>query len=148
MGNPLVEKLSTELLRYQNRGFLEAVMAVCTLTACADDEVGAIERYRINQAIAREPSLQVFESDTCADMLEQYIDDVHRDEAKAKTKLYKKIRKMSGHHKRSRTLMRLAYLIIVADREIYPNELHEFERICVLLALEPDNVWNQLTKSE
>jgi tellurite resistance protein TerB len=50
---------------------------------------------------------------------------------------------MAGDHKRSRTLMRIAYLVISADYTIEDREMSEFRRLCGALGLEPDLVWRE-----
>ena len=42
---PLLDKLGAEVDRYQDKDFLKAVMAVCALTACADDEILRFEFF-------------------------------------------------------------------------------------------------------
>ena len=65
----------------------------------------------------------------------------------AKAVLDNKVRRFAGTHKRSRTLMRVAYLIIAADQEIaigsgaVAAERAEFDRLCGLLDLDHTQVW-------
>ena len=40
--------------------------------------------------------------------------------------------------------MRVAFLIIVADENIHYKKRLEFARLCLLLGLEPGQVWNEL----
>ncbi len=44
MERSLLEKLATEIQRYQNKDFLKAAMAVCALSANADNEVNLVHR--------------------------------------------------------------------------------------------------------
>ncbi len=44
MERSLLGKLVTEVRRYRNKDFLKAAMAVCALSANADDEVSLSER--------------------------------------------------------------------------------------------------------
>ncbi len=46
MEHALLNKLVAEVHRYRNKDFLKVAMAVCALTANADDEVNLAERYR------------------------------------------------------------------------------------------------------
>ena len=57
----LLDKLVTEVRRYQNKDFLKAAMAVCALAANADDEVDLAERYSIDRALETEPALRLFD---------------------------------------------------------------------------------------
>lgn len=140
----VLSKLVTEVHRYQNKDFLKAAMAVCALSANADDEISFAEHYRIDHAISHEPALQIFDQKKVTRMLDDYIHGLRADNSRTKDILYNKIRRMSGDHKKSRTLMRVAYLIITADREIGKGEMEEFGQLCALLGLEPGQVWAHL----
>ena len=138
---PLLDKLSAEVGRYQKKDFLKAVMAVCALTASADDEVLLAERCAISGAILSEPSFHGFDPEKGKQILNSYISALEEDGDAAKAILYDKVRRMAGDCKRSRTLMRIAYLIITADYSIQDGEMREFRRLCGVLDLEPDQVW-------
>ena len=144
MEHALLEKLVTEVRRYQNKDFLKTAMAVCALAANADDEVNLAERYSIDHIIANEPSLQAFDTSKAIEVLDSYIFALRQEGEPAKQILYNKIRRMAGDYKKSRTLLRIAYLIIVADHEIREQEKQEFTRLCALLDFEPFQVWREL----
>ena len=147
MERSLIKKLVTEVRRYQNKDFLKAAMAVCALSANADDEVSIAERYSIDDAIANEPALVVFDTEKATRILDSYIYALRQEGASAKNVLYNKVKRVAGDYKKSRTLMRVAYLIVTADREIQDGEMEEFVRLSELLNLEPDQVWGQLSGS-
>ena len=141
MESSLLEKLATEIRRYQNKDFLKAAMAVCALAANADDEVNLAERYSIDHAIETEPALSLFDSAKAIRVLDDYIFALREDGEAARAVLDNKVRRFAGNHKRSRTLMRVAHLIITADDEIRDEERAEFDRLCALLGLDPVRVW-------
>ena len=147
MESSLLKKLITEVHRYQNKDFLKAAMAVCALSANADNEVSIAERYSIDHAIANEPALQVFDVAKAIRILDDYIYALREEGASAKAILYNKIERFAGNHKQSRTLMRVSYLIITADRNIGDGEMEEFVRLCELLDLEPGQVWSHLSEN-
>jgi tellurite resistance protein TerB len=140
----LLEKLVGEIGRYNNKAFLKATMAVCALTATADDEVSLAEHYRIDEIIAKEPTLKQLDAEKATNTLYDYIHAVRSYGDSARRVLYGKVQRMAGDHKKSRTLMRVAYLVIIADREIREAEREEFRRLCGALGLEPDEVWREL----
>ncbi len=137
----LLDKLVTEVRRYQNKDFLKAAMAVCALAANADDEVNLAERYSIDRAIATEPALNLFDAAKAVRILDDYIFALRDEGDAAKAVLDNKVRRFADTHKRARTLMRVAYLIIAADQEIVAGERAEFDRLCALLDLDPAQVW-------
>lgn len=138
---PLLDKLGGEVNRYQDKEFLKAAMAVCALTALADEEVKLQERRDIDHAIRTEPSFVAFDIDKANEILDGYVAELTRNGEAAKQVLYDKVRRTAGDHKKARTLMRVSYLIITADHEIDDKEMAEFRRLCGLLELEPDEVW-------
>ena len=147
MERSLLEKLVTEVRRYQNRDFLKAAMAVCALSANADDDVNLAERYSIDHAIANEPALRVFQASRAIRILDDYIFALRQEGDSAKQILYNKVRSMAGDYKKSRTLMRVSYLVITADHEIRDEEMQEFARLCALLDLEPGQLWRESAPS-
>ena len=140
---PLLDKLCAEVESYQSKEFLKAVIAVCALTASADDEVVAAERCAITGAILSEPALHWIDGDKANEILDEYLAALENDDGAAKAILTDKVRRMAGNFKRSRTLMRIAYLVITADYTVEDRELIEFRRLCDALGLEPDQVWRE-----
>ncbi len=138
---PLLDKLGGEVNRYQDLLFLKAAMAVCALTALADDEIKLQERQGIDYAIRIEPSLATFDIDKANQILDGYISALTTNGEAAQKILYGKVRRFAGDHKRARTLMRVAYLVITADHDVHQKELAEFRRLCSMLELQPDEVW-------
>lgn len=141
----LLKKLVEEVRRYQGKEFLKAAMAVCALSAYADDDVSIVERYSIDYALENEPSLRLFDKEKAIRILDDYIYDLRQEGVKAKEILSNKVKRIAGDHKKSRTLMRVAYLIINADREIRDGEVEEFMRLGKLLNLEPNQIWAHLS---
>lgn len=144
MDRSLLNKLTSEVRRYHNKDFLKATMAVCALSARADNEAGLSERFGIDHVMASVPALRVFDVDKAGQILDGYSTSLREDNKNAKKILSNKVRRMGGNHKRARTLMRVAFLIIVADENIHFKERLEFARLCLLLGLEPGRVWSEL----
>ncbi len=137
----LLDKLGGEVNRYQDKEFLKATMAVCALTALADEEVSLEERRDIDQAIRLEPSLATFNLEKANKILDSYIFELTRSCEAGKNVLYDKVRRIARDHKKARTVMRVSYLIITADHQVHDKELAEFKRLCGILQLDPDEVW-------
>ena len=144
MERELLDKLSREVGRYRNKDFLKATMAVCALAANADDHVSPPERYSIDHILANDPAFKGLDPRKAIDTLDDFLVALRREGEPAKKVLYNKIRRVAGDHKRVRTLMRVAFLIIVADRKIRDEEKQEFIRLCEVLDLEPGQVWREL----
>ena len=115
-------------------------MAVCALAAVADDEVKPSELSQINDVLAEEPTLRGLDSEKAIDTFSAYVHALQKDKISAAQVLYKKVRRMRGAHKRARTLMRVAYLVIAADGEINHRERAVLWRICDMLNLDPREI--------
>ena len=140
----LLEKLADEINRYNDKAFLKAAMAVCALTAAADDEVLMSEHYRIDEILAKDPVLRHLDTRKAVDILYDYIYAVRTEGDSARRILHGKVQRMAGDMKKSRTLLRVAYLVILADHEIHDAEREEFRRLSRTLGLEPEQVWQEL----
>ena len=145
MKKSLLGKLTDEVLRYQNKAFLKAAMAVCALTVLSDGEIQFAERVSVDRALKEEPALKHFDALKAVDILGEFTDALYDDEENAKVILHNKIRRFAGDYKQSRTLMRVAYLIIMADHEISEDEQEVFIELCSVLELEPEQVWEELS---
>ena len=144
MNDLLLDKLTQEVKRYENRDFLKAAMAVCALTAAADNEISLSEHHRIGYALAMVPALRVLDAEKAIDILYEYIYALRTEGSAVAEILRNKVKRMSGDHKRARTLMRVCYMVITADGKIEDVERAEFNRLCRLLELEPEQVWKDL----
>ena len=133
----LTEKLRLELERYRNKDFLKAVLAVCALSAHADSKIGLATRYRVDDVLDRLDLIQLFDRAKVNEVLDDYIYGIDQDAAAAAEILHAKIQRIAGDHKKARTLLRIAYLIIIADDLITPAEQAEFNRLCQILAIDP-----------
>lgn len=142
MALDLRTKLKDELERYRNRDFLKAMMAVCALTALADGELGLAEKYQVEKIIEMTPALRVFDPHKAVAIFDEYAHALREeDRARVLRVLNNKIARFSLDYKRSRTLLRGAYLVMAADGETTDAELSEFNRIALLLEHHPQTFW-------
>ena len=144
MQRSLLKKLRREVAHYQSKDFLKATMAVCTLAAAADHEVTPDEIRRIDDLVLDEPALRYLDAKKARQKLKEYLRALLNNRAKAERVLSKKVSRIAGNTKASRTLLRVAYLVMAADHKIRPGEQKEFERICGLLKLDPGRIWEEL----
>ncbi|MEM7168796.1 MAG: TerB family tellurite resistance protein [Pseudomonadota bacterium] len=143
-GLTIREKLSYEIYRFLNRDFLAAAMAACALVAYADKKIKLSERYQIDAILSKDKALSQFDSETATLLLDKDLEDLRQNGAVATQRLHDRVGKMHGHAKRSRTLLRVAYLIITADGDIDELEEIEFVNLCVLLGHDANTVWKEL----
>ncbi len=55
-----------------------------------------------------------------------------------------KLRRMAGKHKRARSALRLAHPILAAKGALSESQQTEFRRLCALLDVWPEQVWEKL----
>lgn len=143
----LLEKLKTEVERYQNKGFLKAAMAVCALTALADGRVSLSGRYRIDAIIETMERLRIYDPHKAIAILDDFVDDLKADREHAASVLERKISRYAVDYKSARTLLRIAYLVLTADGAISPVKMSAFSKICISLGVEPKEIWKKLANA-
>ncbi len=140
----LLEKLVVEARHWRNKELLKAVMAVFALAGSANGALPVAARQGLFQAFARIPALRELDLHKALAVLRDYAEALGADPAGAKAIMEGKLRRMAGKHKRARTILRLAYLILTAKGELSGPERREFRRLCVLLDVKPEQVWEEL----
>jgi tellurite resistance protein TerB len=140
----LLEKLVVEARHWRNKELLKVVMAVFALAGLANGALPVAARQGLFQAFARNPALREFDLHKALAVLRDYAEALGADPAGAKAIMEAKLRRMAGKHKRARTALRLAYLILAAKGALPELERTEFRRLCALLDVEPEQVWEEL----
>jgi tellurite resistance protein len=124
----------------QHQDFMEAVAAVCALMASADENAQACERSSIDAAISTDPAFADLDPETVGGLLDDFIARLEAEGASAKPKLSQRVMRYVGDARRAQALMRLAHRIMVADHQVDEAETREFQRLCRILALDPEFV--------
>ena len=130
-----------EARHWRNKELLKAVMAVFALAGLVDGELPVAARQGLFQAFARTPALRELDLHKALAVLHDYAEAFRADPAGATAVMEAKLRRLAGKHKRARTILRLAYLILAAKGELSEAERTEFRRLCALLDVEPEQVW-------
>ncbi len=140
----LLEKLVVEARHWRNKELLKAVMAVFALAALTEGELPVAARQGLFQAFARQPPLRELDLHKALAVLRDYAEALGADPAGARAVMEGKLRRLAGKHKRARTILRLAHLILTAKVALSDPERSEFRRLCALLEVEPEQVWQGL----
>ena len=133
MAESFLDTVRREVGRFQNRSFLEAVMAVAALAAMADDDYGIAEKYRAEELLVEIPIFDVFELSEAMEILDEDVHALRSDREAAMRALEARIRTFANVPDKARTLLRAAHAIITCDGAITPVERAEFERLAGLL---------------
>ncbi len=136
----LLEKLVIEARHWRNKELLKAVMAIFALAALSEGELPVAARQGLFQAFARHPALRELDLHKALAVLRDYAEASRADPAGAKAIMEAKLRRLASKHKRARTILRLAYLILAAKGELSAPERTEFRRLCALLEVGPEQV--------
>ncbi len=140
----LLEKLVIEARHWRNKELLKAVMAVYALASLTGGELPVAARHGMLQAFARHPALRELDLHKALSALRDYAAALGAEPAGAKAVMEGKLRRLAGKHKRARTILRLAYLALAAKGELNAPEQTEFRRLCALLEVTPEQVWEAL----
>ena len=141
----ITDKFRREVERYRSKEVLKAVLAVCALAARANPSIALETRYRIDAILDRLDLVELFDRSKVTEVLNDYIFSLDEDRERASAILHDKVKRMAGDHKRARTLLRIAYLIMMADEVMTDAEQAEFDRLCALLSIAPEMVTSGLT---
>lgn len=136
MAEGFLQSVRREVERFQNRDFLEAVMAVAALSAMADGDYGLAEKYRAEELLAEIPIFDVFDLSEAMEILDGDVFALRSDRAAATAELEARVAAYADEPDRARTLLRAAHAIINSDGVITPAEREEFQRLAGLLGLE------------
>lgn len=140
----IVEKLRTEIIRYQSKPFLKAAMAVCALATLADDDYSLSERGQVDNVLRTMGDLHFHDPNKAAEIFEYFIHDLRTDHDTAVKVLAGKVARHAGNYKEARTLLRIAGMIINADGKVTSEEQAVFGELCDVLGVDPDEVWDKL----
>ncbi|MEQ8815784.1 MAG: TerB family tellurite resistance protein [Thalassobaculum sp.] len=135
MAEGFLQTVRREVERFQNRSFLEAVMAVAALAAMADGEYGLAEKYRAEELLAEIPIFDVFDLSEAMEILDEDVFALRENRAAASRELEARVAAYADEPDRARTLLRAAHAIITSDGVTTESERAEFERLAGLLAL-------------
>ena len=83
MSQSYLDKLRQLVRRYNNKDFLNAAIAVCALSAIADDEVALDELYRIDQLILDDPALQEINAKKARQKLKEFLKELTHNRAES-----------------------------------------------------------------
>jgi len=131
------ETLTTEMGKFKNRTFMEAIANACAMIAAADGEVSPAEKMKMAGFINNSPELKVFNlteviavfNDACG----KFEFDFHVGQAEA----LKNINKLKGKDAESRLLVRVACAVGASDGNFDDKEKAACRAISLELGLNP-----------
>ncbi len=131
------DKMKTEVAKYKNNDFMEAVVAGCALVAAADGDISSDEKQKMAAFINRSEELSVFDMTKVIDSFNKIVEGFEFDAGIGKIEAMKKITRLRGKDEAARTMVRVCCVIGAADGDFDADERRVVAEICTELGLSP-----------
>ena len=131
------DKMKTEVAKYKNNDFMEAVVAGCALVAAADGDISSEEKQKMAAFINRSEELSVFDMSKVIGAFNKIVEGFEFDAGIGKIEAMKKITRLRGKDEEARTMVRVCCVIGAADGDFDADERQIVAEICTELGLSP-----------
>jgi tellurite resistance protein TerB len=131
------EKLSTEVGKFKNKEFMEAVANSCAMVAAADGEVSSAEKMKMTGFINNSPELKVFNLTDVIKVFNDACGKFEFDFQIGQAEALKVISKIKCKDGAGRLLVRVACAIGASDGNFDDKEKAVCRLICLELGLPP-----------
>ncbi|MDF5909472.1 tellurite resistance TerB family protein [Pseudomonas aeruginosa] len=131
------ETLTTEVAKFKNRTFMEAVANACALISAADGEIKSEEKMKMTGFINNSPGLKVFNLNDVIKVFSDACGKFEFDFQIGQAEALKAISKVKGKDGEARLLVRVASAIGASDGDFDDKEKAACRLICLELGLNP-----------
>lgn len=131
------EKLATEVTKFRNQEFLEAVVSGCALVAAADGSVSAEEKRKMAGFIQNSAELKVFDMSKVVAAFNTAVEKFEFDSEIGRAEALRTISKIGKKPEAARLLVRVCCAIGGADGNFDESERNACRTICRELGLSP-----------
>lgn len=131
------EKLATEVTKFRNQEFLEAVVAGCALVAASDNNVSAEEKRKMAGFIQNSTELKVFDTSKVIAAFNAVVEKFDFDPEIGRAEALRTISKIAKKPEAARLLVRVCCAIGGADGNFDESERTVCRTICRELGLSP-----------
>jgi len=131
------DKIKSEVAKYKNREFMEAVIAGCAMVAAADGTISSDEKQKMAKFIERSEELSVFDMGEMIEIFNKVAEGYEFDGAIGKIEAMKKVGKLRGKEDAARTMIRVCCAIGAADGDFDADERKIVAEMCNELGLNP-----------
>lgn len=131
------ETLATEVARYRNRTFMEALANGCALMSAADGEITFEEKMKMAGFINTSTELKVFDLDEVTRVFNDACAKFEFDFQIGRAEALKAIGKVKGKDGEARLLVRVVCAVGAADGDFDGKERSVGRLICLELGLNP-----------
>lgn len=124
-----VGTLKTEMKKFKNKEFMEAITASCALVAAADGTIDSSEKQKMAGFVQRSEELKVFNMSDVIKSFNKFADELEFDVGIGKDACMKAISKVTDSDA-SKLLVRVACAIGAADGDFDADEKNVVRGIC------------------
>ncbi len=130
-------KLAAEVQKFQNRSFMEAVVAGCALVSAADGSIDATEKQKMLGFIQQSDALKVFKTEDIIEVFNKTVGKFEFDHSIGKAEALQVIAKLKGKADQAKLMVRVCCAIGAADGDFDNDEKQVVREICRELDLDP-----------
>jgi tellurite resistance protein TerB len=127
--------LKNEVTKVRNKTFLEAVVAGCTMVACADGIIKPEEKQKMVGFLQNSEVLSVFSIDQVIATFEKFAKQYEFDTAIGEANALQTIGKLKSKDNEARLMVRVCCAIGAADGDFDEQEKSAVRKICNELGL-------------
>ncbi|MEC0232048.1 tellurite resistance TerB family protein [Paenibacillus alba] len=129
--------LTDQVKKFQNKDFLDAVVAGCAIVAAADGSIGNAEKEKMVAYITRSEELKVFEVSNVIARFNHFAGSFEFSNIVGKQEALKVIAKFNNKPEVGRIIIAVCCAIGAADGDFDENEKRVVRDICTTLNLNP-----------
>lgn len=133
------DKLRDEVSKFQNRNFMEAVVAACALVAVADGSIDPEEKRKMVGFIQNNDALKAFKMDDVIASFNKITAKLDFDMSIGKAEALAVIAKIKKNDAEARLAVRVASAIAASDGTVDEQEIAVMRTICNELGLNPSD---------
>lgn len=135
--NAARDALTTEISKFRNAEFMEAVVAGCALVAAADGEISSAEKLKMTGFIQNSKELKVFDLNKVIASFNGFCEKFGFDEQIGRAEALKAVASIRKKEDAARLLVRVCIAIGSSDGNFDESERAVCRTICNELGLNP-----------
>jgi tellurite resistance protein TerB len=131
------DKLTTEVAKFKNAKFMEAMTAACAVISAADGDISSVEKQKMTGFISNSPELKVFNMADVIKSFGAHCEKFEFDYQIGQAEALKVIGKIKNDPGAARLLVRVGCSIGASDGNFDEKEKAACRLICAELGLNP-----------
>lgn len=135
--NEARSKLTSEVSKFRNREFMEAVVAACAMVSAADGSISGDEKRKMTGYLQRADEMKHFDTSQVIAFFEKIAGNYEFDAQIGRAEALKVIGKVRSKPDQARMVVRVACVIGASDGDFDADEKAAVRMICADLGLPP-----------